>query len=244
VAKYTIQNAKYLIPSTFTILAMLASFYAILQAASGGFIAASYGVIAAMVFDSLDGRSARLTNTCTAFGASFDSIADMMAYGVAPAIMMYCWGLFRLGKLGYLVCFIFCACAGLRLARFNVMLAVVDKKYFQGLSSTIAGGFVVSFILGCSQFGWYNQKLVIVAAILTFISALLMVSNIRFFSFKVMGMSKGLTMSLLILFIIAAILLIIFLKGLAVFAVLACYIGIALILHVLGVTRPKQEPTI
>ena len=238
-AKLEMRKAKYLIPSTFTICAMFTSFYAILQAASGEFIMASYGVIAAMIFDSLDGRSARLTNTCTAFGASFDSIADMMAYGVAPAIMMYCWGLSSLGKIGYLVCFIFCACAGLRLARFNVMIGIVDKKYFQGLSSTIAGGFIISFILTCAQYGWHNHNLITAGAVLTVITALLMVSNIKFFSFKSMGMSPKLTLVLFILFLIVIFALIYQYKGLVLFVVLAAYIVITLILHVLGVTRTK-----
>ena len=138
-----------------------------------------------MIFDGLDGRSARLTNTCTPFGASFDSITDMMAYGVAPSIMLYCWGLFSLGKFGYIVCFIFFVFVlALRLARFNVMLAQVDKRYFQGLSSTIAGGFLVSFILLCVQNQWHNSEIILLGSVITTISALLMVSNIKFYSFK------------------------------------------------------------
>lgn len=185
-----LKRLKYVVPSVFTLCAMLAAFYSVLQSASGSFHAAAYGVIIAMIFDGLDGRSARLTNTCTPFGASFDSITDMMAYGVAPSIMLYCWGLFSLGKFGYIVCFIFCACAGLRLARFNVMLAQVDKRYFQGLSSTIAGGFLVSFILLCVQNQWHNSEIILLGSVITMISALLMVSNIKFYSFKEINVSS------------------------------------------------------
>lgn len=218
------KQLKYAVPSFFTVLAMMAAFYAILQAGSGFFSHATYGVIVAMIFDSLDGRTARLTNTCTAFGASLDSITDMMAYGVAPAIMMYCWGLFRLGKIGYLVCFIFCACAGLRLARFNVMLGVADKRFFRGLSSTMAGGFIVTFLLTCVQHGFYNLKTIYFASGLTIITALLMVSNIRFYSFKEIHGSPKIIALILGIILLSLIILTYKYKGLVVFGVLAVYI--------------------
>lgn len=234
------KQIKYVIPSLFTVLAMMFAFYAVLEAFGGRFTAASYGVIAAMIFDSLDGRSARLLNACTPFGASLDSLADMMAYGVAPAIMLYCWGLYTLDKTGYLVCFIFCACAGLRLARFNIRKDVVDKRYFQGLSSTIAGGFIVSFILTSVQYQWYSPQVIIFAAILMVVTALLMVSNIKFYSFKAMGMSKSLTMTLLALFIVVAVILLVKFKGMAFFIVLGGYILIALLLYASGITSSKK----
>jgi CDP-diacylglycerol--serine O-phosphatidyltransferase len=210
---------------------MLAAFYSILQSASGSFHAAAYGVIIAMVFDGLDGRSARLTNTCTPFGASFDSITDMMAYGVAPSIMLYCWGLFSLGKFGYIVCFIFCACAGLRLARFNVMLAQVDKRYFQGLSSTIAGGFLVSFILLCVQHHWYSLKIIVLGSIITAISALLMVSNIKFYSFKEVNVSNKFKSFIVASAFVLLLFLIYFFKASAIFSVIALYIIYSVNVH-------------
>lgn len=230
-SKLKAAQLKYAIPSMFTLCAVAASFYAILQAASGLFSQAAYGVIAAMVFDSLDGRSARFTNTCTAFGASFDSIADMLAYGVAPAIMIYCWGLFRLGRLGYLVCFIFCACVALRLARFNVMQQVVDKKYFQGLSSTIAGGFMVTFILACVQYGLYSTYILWFAAGLTLATALIMVSNLKFYSFKEIHAAPKLVALLLLIALIVLISLTYRFKGLIAWASLASYILINLVLQ-------------
>ncbi|HRG63590.1 MAG TPA: phosphatidylcholine/phosphatidylserine synthase [Burkholderiales bacterium] len=226
-----LKRLKYLIPSFFTLCAMLAAFYSVLQSASGSFHAAAYGVIIAMVFDGLDGRSARLTNTCTPFGASFDSITDMMAYGVAPSIMLYCWGLFSLGKFGYIVCFIFCACAGLRLARFNVMLAQVDKRYFQGLSSTIAGGFLVSFILLCVQHHWYSLKIIVLGSIITAISALLMVSNIKFYSFKEVNVSNKFKSFIVASAFVLLLFLIYFFKASAIFSVIALYIIYSVNVH-------------
>lgn len=226
-----LKKLKYAIPSFFTLCAMLAAFYSVLQSASGSFHAAAYGVIIAMVFDGLDGRSARLTNTCTPFGASFDSITDMMAYGVAPSIMLYCWGLFSLGKFGYIVCFIFCACAGLRLARFNVMLAQVDKRYFQGLSSTIAGGFLVSFILLCVQHHWYSSKIIVLGSIITAISALLMVSNIKFYSFKEVNVSSKFKSFIVASAFVLLLFLIYFFKASAIFSVIALYIIYSVNVH-------------
>lgn len=229
--KINAKQLKYVVPSLFTVLAMMAAFYSILQAASGFFSHAAYGVIIAMIFDSLDGRTARFTNTCTAFGASLDSITDMMAYGVAPAIMMYCWGLFRLGKIGYLVCFIFCACAGLRLARFNVMLGVVDKRFFQGLSSTMAGGFIVTFLLTCVQHGLYSLGTIYFAAGLTTLTALLMVSNVKFYSFKESGGSPKIIVLVLIIILLLLMVLTYKYKGLVAFGVLMVYILVNLILQ-------------
>lgn len=221
---------KYAIPSLFTLCALFFSFYALLQSASGSFNNAVYSVILAMIFDSLDGRSARLTNTVTPFGASFDSITDMMAYGVAPSMMIYCWGLFRLGKIGYLVCFIFCACAGLRLARFNVMpVSNTSKKYLQGLSSTIAGGFVVSFILVCIQHVAYSN--LIFAAALTVFTSILMVSNLKFYSFKEFGCSPRLSALILSIILVALIFLTYKFKGLILFGSIAVYIIINLVLQ-------------
>lgn len=233
------KQIKYAIPSLFTVMAMMFAFYAVTQAFGGRFTAASYGVIAAMIFDSLDGRSARLLNACTPFGASLDSLADMMAYGVAPAVMLYCWGLYTLDKTGYLVCFIFCACAGLRLARFNIRKDVVDKRYFQGLSSTIAGGFVVSFILSSVQYQWYSPTVILFAAVMMVVTALLMVSNIKFYSFKAMRLSRALIMTLVVLFIALSVALLIKFKGMAFFIVLGSYILISLVLYISGITRRK-----
>ncbi|MDQ5947969.1 MAG: CDP-diacylglycerol---serine O-phosphatidyltransferase, partial [Pseudomonadota bacterium] len=145
--------------------------------------------------------------------------------------MMYCWGLFRLGKIGYLVCFIFCACAGLRLARFNVMIGIVDKRFFQGLSSTIAGGFIVTFLLTCVQHGVYGLHTLYFAAGLTVVTALLMVSNVKFYSFKEIHGSPKIIALVLSIVLVLLIMLTYKYKGLIVFGLLAGYIGINLLLQ-------------
>jgi len=225
------KKIKYVIPSTFTLCAMFSAFYAILQSTSGFFELAAYGVICAMVFDGLDGRSARFTNTCTAFGASFDSITDMIAYGVAPAIMIYCWGLNKLGKIGYIVCFIFCACAALRLARFNVLINVSDKKYFRGLSSTLAGGFIVTFILACIQYKINEPYIIFTGLGLTLITALLMVSNFKFYSFKEIHASPKIVAVIILSGLIILTSLTFKYKGLIAFSVITLYIVINIALQ-------------
>lgn len=225
------KTIRYIIPSVFSLLALLSAYYAVLESINHHLSDACYGVIAAMIFDSLDGRSARFLNSCTKFGASLDSLVDMMAYGVAPAMMTYCWCLYKFGKIGYLLAFIMCACAGLRLARFNIMIDVQDKRFFRGLSSTMAGGFVVSFILTCVQYKWYNALVFNSAALIMLISSLLMVSNIKFYSFKVMPGNKKVSTTILILIILGLLALVPIYKGLVVFAFLATYIGINLLLQ-------------
>lgn len=222
---------RYTIPSIFSLLALMFAYAAVLHSISHEFVIAGYEVIVAMVFDSLDGRSARLLNSTTKFGASLDSLVDMMAYGVAPAIMMYCWGLARFGKIGYLLSFIMCACAGLRLARFNIMVDVQDKRFFQGLSSTMAGGFVISYILTCAQHSWHDKSIYYVATGIILLSSVLMVSNIKFYSFKVMPGNKKVSTIIMLLMITVILALIPLYKGLVVFSTLSAYIGINLLLQ-------------
>ena len=125
----------YLLPNLFTTAGLFAGFYAIVAATKNHFDAAAIAIYVAMIMDSLDGRIARLTNTQSDFGKEYDSLSDMVAFGLAPALVMYEWALLGLGKLGWLAAFIYTAGAALRLARFNVQHAVVNKRYFQGLAS-------------------------------------------------------------------------------------------------------------
>lgn len=222
---------KIVIPSIFSIMALLSAYYAVLASVNHEFINACYGIILAMIFDSLDGRSARLLNCCTQFGASLDSLVDMMAYGVAPALMMFNWGLHELGRLGYILSFLMCACAGLRLARFNIMLDVQDKRFFKGLSSTMAGGFVVSFLLTAVQYKWHGEMTTVIAAIITLISALLMVSNFKFYSFKSLPGNPKISSAIFIAIIIGLLCLIPIYKGLVIFGFLGTYILINLLLQ-------------
>ena len=136
----------YVLPNMITLAALFGGFYAIVMAMHGQFVAAATGIFAAMVLDSLDGRVARMTHTQSAFGEQMDSLSDMVSFGAAPALVAYMWALQPLGKAGWFAAFVYCACAALRLARFNVNTGVVDKRYFQGLPSPAAAALVAGFI--------------------------------------------------------------------------------------------------
>src|SRR6476620_8333103 len=136
----------YILPNLFTLAALFGGFYAVVMAMDGRFDLAAAGIFCAMVLDSLDGRVARMTNTQSTFGEQMDSLSDMVSFGAAPALIVYEWGLTRLGKLGWIAAFVYCACAALRLARFNTNLTVVDKRFFQGLPSPAAAALVVGFV--------------------------------------------------------------------------------------------------
>jgi CDP-diacylglycerol--serine O-phosphatidyltransferase len=137
-----------------------------------------------MIADGLDGRIARLTNTQTAFGAEYDSLSDMVTFGVAPSLMIYLWNLQFHGKLGWLVAFIYTAAVALRLARFNTQIDLADKRYFQGLACPAAAAFIVSWVWVCHQYHLMYLFIPYITMVFCFVSSLLMVSNIRYHSFK------------------------------------------------------------
>ncbi|MDH5784808.1 MAG: CDP-diacylglycerol--serine O-phosphatidyltransferase [Chromatiales bacterium] len=174
----------YLLPNLFTTSALFAGFYAIVSAMDGRFESAAAAVFIAMVLDGLDGRVARLTNTQSEFGAQYDSLADMVSFGVAPALVMYEWALSDLGRYGWVAAFVYTACAALRLARFNTQIGSVDKRFFVGLASPAAAAVVVGFVWIAGDFGMEPRKLAWVAWAVTVAAGLLMVSNMRYYSFK------------------------------------------------------------
>ncbi|MGE0385043.1 MAG: CDP-diacylglycerol--serine O-phosphatidyltransferase [Gammaproteobacteria bacterium] len=175
----------YLLPNLFTTAALFAGFYAIVAAMNDRFEAAAVAVFVAMVLDGVDGRIARMTNTQSAFGAEYDSLSDMVAFGLAPALVAYQWALQSLGKLGWLAAFVYTAGAALRLARFNTQVASADKRWFQGLPSPAAASVIAGTVWVCTDYGVTpDRPLALVACLLSIAVALLMVSNIRFHSFK------------------------------------------------------------
>jgi CDP-diacylglycerol--serine O-phosphatidyltransferase len=175
----------YLLPNLFTTAALFAGFYAIVAAMNNRFEAAAVAVFIAMLLDGIDGRVARLTNTQTDFGAEYDSLSDMVSFGMAPALVMYQWALSDLGKLGWLAAFIYTACAALRLARFNTQVGIADKRYFQGLPSPSAAAIVAGMVWsGEEVFELAGKTVEEVAFVLTIMAGVLMVSNIRYHSFK------------------------------------------------------------
>jgi CDP-diacylglycerol--serine O-phosphatidyltransferase len=175
----------YLLPNLFTTAGLFAGFYAIVAATKTHFDAAAIAMYVAMIMDALDGRIARLTNTQSDFGKEYDSLSDMVAFGLAPALVIYQWALLGLGKLGWLAAFIYTAGAALRLARFNVQQAVANKRYFRGLASPAAAGVVGGIVWVGDDFGLRDSPgITVLAAVMTVAVALLMVSNIRYRSFK------------------------------------------------------------
>lgn len=192
----------YLLPSMLTLGAMFCGFYAIVQSINHNFIEAGIATLFAMVLDSLDGRVARLTHTSSPFGAELDSLSDMVNFGVSPAIIAFNWQLHSLGKIGWLVAFIYCACAGLRLARFNTLIGIVDKKYFIGLSSPAAAALVAGFVYMCTKYNLHNQIFTIIGAVVTLIAAFSMVSSIKFYSFKELNFHHRARFRALLIFLV------------------------------------------
>jgi len=181
----------YLLPNLFTTANLFAGFYSIMCAISGDFNVAAATIFVAMLLDGLDGRVARMTNTESAFGAEYDSLSDMVAFGLAPAIIAYQWALFELGNVGLTIAFIYVACAALRLARFNTQIGVVDKRWFIGLASPAAAGVVAGMVWAVwvfSEAGVRGNDLpfavVMLFAVFVALAGLLMVSNIKYYSFK------------------------------------------------------------
>ncbi|MDX5372272.1 MAG: CDP-diacylglycerol--serine O-phosphatidyltransferase [Pseudomonadaceae bacterium] len=174
----------YLLPNLFTTAALFSGFYAIINGMSGQFDHAAIAIFVAMVLDGLDGRVARLTNTQSAFGAEYDSLSDMVAFGVAPALVAFEWALGSLGKVGWMVAFIYVAGAALRLARFNTQVGKADKRYFIGLASPAAAALVAGTVWAFSDFGIKGSNMAFVVALLVAAAGCLMVSNIKYHSFK------------------------------------------------------------
>ncbi|MBL3529249.1 MAG: CDP-diacylglycerol--serine O-phosphatidyltransferase [gamma proteobacterium endosymbiont of Lamellibrachia anaximandri] len=174
----------YLLPNLFTTATLFSGFYAILAAMNNRFEQAAVAIFVAMLMDGLDGRVARLTNTQTEFGAEYDSLADMVAFGLAPALVMYLWALTGLGKFGWIAAFVYTASTALRLARFNTQIGVADKRYFQGLPSPSAAAIIAGAVWLGVDYGMSAESLSWTAAVLTLSTGLLMVSNFRYNSFK------------------------------------------------------------
>lgn len=173
----------FLLPNLITTAALFSGFYAIVAGMHGDFENAAVAIFAAMVFDGLDGRVARMTNSSSAFGVEYDSLSDMVSFGLAPALVMFNWALVPLGKYGWAAAFAFAVCAALRLARFNTQVGVVDSRYFIGLASPAAAAVIAGTV-------WVGAKMELgmelsaLCALLTLVVGLLMVSNIRYQSFK------------------------------------------------------------
>jgi len=185
----------YLLPNLFTTAALFSGFYGIIAAMNAQFSTAAVAILIAMVLDGLDGRVARMTNTSTAFGAEYDSMSDMVSFGIAPSLIMYEWSLSSMGsagfgQLGWVAAFLYTACAALRLARFNVQVGIADKRFFQGLASPSAAALIILVVWVCEDFGIKGEDIHLMAVMLTISMGLLMVSNFTYYSFKDFGNHK------------------------------------------------------
>ena len=178
----------YLLPNLFTTAALFSGYYAVIAGINGKFEAAAIAIFVAMILDGLDGRVARLTNTQSKFGAEYDSLADMVSFGVAPALVMFSWALSDLGKFGWTCSFIYIACAALRLARFNTQIDSADKNYFSGLASPAAAAVVAGTLWVCHDIGYVGNdvpyELAVAAGLMTGLAGLLMILNVPYHSFK------------------------------------------------------------
>jgi CDP-diacylglycerol--serine O-phosphatidyltransferase len=212
----------YWLPNLFTTVALFAGFFSIVQAMSGRFEQSALAIFVALVFDGLDGRVARFTHTQSAFGAEYDSLADMVSFGVAPALVIYVWalkdfsgeqhipmlGAWVTTKLGWIASFIYCACAALRLARFNTQLEVADKRFFQGLPSPAAACVVAGLVWAMNEHQIHGAEVKWLAWVLTMFAGLTMVSNFKYYSGKDINPRKSVSFPVVVAIALAVVALV------------------------------------
>lgn len=197
----------YLLPNILTTMGLFAGFFAIILATKGQFASAAIAIFVAMLFDGLDGRVARLTNTQSSFGEQYDSMADMLSFGIAPALLVYFWQFSELDKIGWLATFIYTAAGALRLARFNTQIGIADKRYFQGLPSPAAAALIASWVWMQNNIGNHNYDsyLTVISWIILVGAGVLMVSNVRYYSFKEINIKDRSSFKLLLVAVLAII---------------------------------------
>jgi CDP-diacylglycerol--serine O-phosphatidyltransferase len=184
------RKAIYVLPNLFTTASLFMGFFAIVRAVEGDFTQAGLAVLVSLVFDGLDGKVARVTHTTSRFGVEYDSLADLVAFGVAPAVLIFQWGLSEFGRLGWLAAFLYVACGALRLARFNVQVEEVGSKHFVGLPIPAAASMLATTVLMASEVGYPGPVHFWPVVAVVFGLSFLMVSNIHYLSFKELGLAK------------------------------------------------------
>ena len=223
---------------------MFAGFYSIISSINGDFTIAAISILIAMMWDTLDGRVARLTNTQSAFGAEYDSLADLVSFGLAPALLVYQWTLYELGRFGWLAAFVYLACAALRLARFNTQVGTADKRYFQGLPSPAAAGVIASMIwLKIWTFASFDSDVIsmgyYLGAGITILCGLLMVSNVRYYSFKEFDSKKASFRFLLI--VILSLIILVYKPNIILFTGFFVYLLSGPVITVIGLNRNRLK---
>jgi len=240
----TIKKAKrgvYLLPNVLTTFGLFSGFFAIILATKGQYADAAIAIFVAMLFDGLDGRVARLTNTQSSFGEQYDSMADMLSFCVAPALLVYFWQFSDLGKIGWLGAFVYTAAGALRLARFNTQIGIEDKRYFQGLPSPAAAALIAGMVWTKQSAGVtdYDQYLTLVSWIILVSAGVLMVSNIRYYSFKEINL-KGRSSFKLLLIATLIIIVITLWPSVILFVFFLAYALSGLIITMIEVRKKRQ----
>ncbi|CAA0108934.1 Uncharacterised protein [BD1-7 clade bacterium] len=200
------QKGVYLLPNLFTTAALFSGFFAVVSAMNNRFEAAAIAMFIGMLLDMFDGRIARLTNTQSKFGAEYDSLSDMVTFGVAPALAVFSWALSDLGKVGWAAAFIYVASAALRLARFNTQIDTADKNYFTGLASPSAAAILAGVMWVSAEAGWVGDALPfsmsIAVCVITVLAGLLMISNVQYYSFKSLSLKDRVPFVVVLLIVI------------------------------------------
>lgn len=224
-----------------TTFGLFAGFFAIILATKGQFAESAISIFVAMLWDGLDGRVARLTNTQSAFGAQYDSLADMVSFGVAPALLVYYWILSDVGRMGWIAAFVYIACAALRLARFNTQIGIADKRYFQGLPSPAAAALLAGMVSTKELIGAtsYDTYLIYFGWIILVGAGVLMVSNIRYYSFKEINL-KGRASFKFLLIAILVFIIIIFKPSAVLFVFFLAYALSGLIMTTIEVRKKRK----
>jgi CDP-diacylglycerol--serine O-phosphatidyltransferase len=197
----------YLLPNLFTTLALFAGFYAIVQGMNHDFERAAIAIFVAMILDGIDGRVARLTRTQSAFGAEYDSLADMVSFGAAPALVMYEWALRGMGRIGWIAAFVYCAGTALRLARFNTQLSVADKRWFTGIPSPAAAALVAGMIWVLNDYQVAGGDVKWYAAALTVYAGVTMITNVKFYSGKDINLRRVVPFGMTVVILVALLLI-------------------------------------
>lgn len=237
VSTQTRRRGIYLLPNLFTTAGLFAGFFAIVQAMNGHFEQAAVAIFIAMVLDGIDGRVARMTNTQSAFGAEYDSLADMVSFGAAPALVIYEWAMRDMGKLGWIAAFIYCAAAALRLARFNTNLNIIDKRFFQGLPSPAAAALLAGFVWVMNDNQIDPQDVRYIACGLAIFAGVSMVSSFFFYSGKDFNLRRSIPFAMVLLLVLILVFVSSYPPG-VLFGMFVCY---ALSGYVMAVLRWQRK---
>ncbi len=236
-----LRKGVYILPNLFTTGSLFAGYYSIISVMNGRYETAAWFILVATVFDGLDGKVARMTNTTSRFGVEYDSLADLVAFGVAPGLLMYSWALTSFGKLGWLAAFLYVVCGALRLARFNVQVETVESKRFVGLPIPSAAWMVASCVLLFYFLGGTDTIKQISVVVLVYCLAFLMVSNVRYYSFKDPELVKRQPFNFLVLAIIL-IIVVVARPEIMLFAFALAYVSSGPLAYLFGLFRKKKEP--